>query len=205
MPGAPLFSQGGMTESPKPLSPAGMSSHQLGHGAPAISRERSPSLATQFQQQHFGRRQSGRSSPPGMALPSPHAMSHGAKLPSLSLPGLAPPEPRFTLSSQTPSQQQQQQQQNGLAPQAIPQGQAQGSGNPMYQTHPQPLQRSAGDSATNMFAGGERGVWNYVKSLEDKVKALSERVTMLEGAERAKDDRIRSLESEVGGSRHHMG
>lgn len=205
MTGGSMFSQGGITESPKPLSPAGMTNHQLGHGPPAIARDRSPSLATQFQQQHFGRRQSGRSSPPGMALPSPHAMSHGAKLPSLSLPGLAPPESRFTLSSQTPSQQQQQQQQNGLSSQATSQAQTQGPTNAMYQTHPQAPQRPAGDSAANVFAGGERGVWNYVQSLEDKVKALSERVAMLEGAERTKDDRIRALEGEVGGSRHHMG
>ncbi|KAG4428166.1 hypothetical protein IFR05_016351 [Cadophora sp. M221] len=92
--GNSMFSQSGMTESPKPLSPGDMHSHQLGHDPSSINRQRSPSPTTQLQQQPFGRRQSGRSSPPamslGMSLPSPHGTSLVPKLPALS--GLAPPD-----------------------------------------------------------------------------------------------------------------
>ncbi|KAK1599982.1 uncharacterized protein LY79DRAFT_574417 [Colletotrichum navitas] len=44
--GASVYSQSGMTESPKPLSP--------GHDTNNIARQRSPSLTQQFQQQHYG-------------------------------------------------------------------------------------------------------------------------------------------------------
>jgi hypothetical protein len=117
--GGSMFSQSGMTESPKPLSPAGMHSHQLGHDPSSINRQRSPSLATQFQQQNFGRRQSGRASPTNMSLPSPHTSSQGPKLPAIS--GLAPPEGRYTLSSQTPTSQNP----NGAHP--VQQGQPMGT------------------------------------------------------------------------------
>jgi hypothetical protein len=78
-----VFSQGAMTESPKPLSPADPS---------GINRQRSPSLQQQLQQQQFSRRQSDRNTPPGLSLSSPHAASHGPKLPALS--GFAAPEAR---------------------------------------------------------------------------------------------------------------
>ncbi|KAH7376042.1 chorion transcription factor Cf2 [Plectosphaerella cucumerina] len=48
----------GMTESPKPLSPS------AAHDGANHNRQRSPSLTQQYQQQHFGRRLSGRQSPP---------------------------------------------------------------------------------------------------------------------------------------------
>ncbi|KAM0495566.1 hypothetical protein ACHAPB_007550 [Verticillium nonalfalfae] len=60
--GSSMYSQGGtMTESPKPLSPG------AAHDGTGLSRQRSPSLTQQFQQQHFGRRQSDRHTPPGFA------------------------------------------------------------------------------------------------------------------------------------------
>lgn len=60
--GSAIYSQGaGMTESPKPLSPSA-TAHDANNG----NRQRSPSLTQQFQQQHFGRRLSGRQSPPGL-------------------------------------------------------------------------------------------------------------------------------------------
>ncbi|KAH6686510.1 chorion transcription factor Cf2 [Verticillium dahliae] len=60
--GSSMYSQGGtMTESPKPLSPG------AAHDGTGLSRQRSPSLTQQFQQQHFGRRPSDRHTPPGFA------------------------------------------------------------------------------------------------------------------------------------------
>ncbi|WYZ34422.1 hypothetical protein EsH8_I_000698 [Colletotrichum jinshuiense] len=60
--GASVYSQSGMTESPKPLSP--------GHDTNNIARQRSPSLTQQFQQQHYGRRPSDRHTPPAFAAPT---------------------------------------------------------------------------------------------------------------------------------------
>lgn len=63
--GASVYSQSGMTESPKPLSP--------GHDANNIARQRSPSLTQQFQQQHYGRRPSDRHTPPAFAASAAQA------------------------------------------------------------------------------------------------------------------------------------
>ncbi len=101
--GQNLFGQAGMTESPKPLSPGGMKSHQLGNSEPSIHRNRSPSLTQQLQQQQYGRRVAGNNTSPPMSLPPPHASVGHLNAPQLpSLPGLNPPEARFTLQSQAP-------------------------------------------------------------------------------------------------------
>ena len=188
-----MFSQSGMTESPKPLSPAGMHSHQLGHD-PSINRQRSPSLTTQFQQQHFGRRQSSRASPPGMSLPSPHSTSQGPKLPALA--GLAPPDQRYTLPSQIPNQQNggQQTGPGATSPSTMyPQGgPLPGRGPPTGPPHHQ----ASGDT-NNLFATGDRGVWNYVTTLEEKVKQLSEKVQVMESREKSQVDNISRLSEEV--------
>jgi hypothetical protein len=193
--GNSLFSQSGMTESPKPLSPAGMISHQLGHDPSHMNRQRSPSLTTQFQQQHFGRRQSGRSSPTGMSLPSPH--SQGPKLPAIA--GLAPPDQRYTLTSQTPGQPNTS---NG-GPTTSPSTMYQppmGSGRP---TNP-PHQQGSGVGSNNLFADGDRGVWAYVQSLEDKVKQMADQLTTLENEKKShreqviqQQDQINRLSQEV--------
>jgi hypothetical protein len=210
--GNSMFSQSGMTESPKPLSPAGMHSHQLGHDPSAINRQRSPSLTTQFQQQHFGRRQSGRASPPGMSLPSPHSTTHGPKLPALA--GLAPPDQRYTLPSQTPGQQ------NSLnGTQGSQQGQpGPGATSPstMYQPQGGPIpgrgppagpphhQGSGSGDNNNLFAAGDRGVWAYVQTLEDKVKQLSEKVQAMESKEKSQEDKINRLSEEVFSLRNQL-
>ncbi|KAK0303344.1 hypothetical protein LTR82_017567 [Friedmanniomyces endolithicus] len=77
-PGQVFQQQGLMTESPKPLSPGQPADqHRLsvdaGGSMGGPNRNRSPSLTTQFQQQHFGRG-SGRGTPPqppGQSLPVP--------------------------------------------------------------------------------------------------------------------------------------
>ncbi|KAH8591393.1 hypothetical protein B0O99DRAFT_519828 [Bisporella sp. PMI_857] len=173
-----------MTESPKPLSPAGMHSHQLGHDPGNINRQRSPSLTTQFQQQHFGRRPTGRDSPTGITLPSPLDRSQGPKLPAIS--GLAPPEGRFTLSSQTSTQQN---------PNANQQGQSTSSSpNSMFQpprsAGPSHHGSGSGDSSKNLFAAGEQGVWAYVQTLEEQVKDLTAKLTNSHDNERAAQEQI---------------
>lgn len=71
-----IYSQSGMTESPKPLSPGAPA-----HDTPNAARQRSPSLSQQLQQQQMGRRQPELQSPRG-GQPRP-------KLPGLSHPGFA--------------------------------------------------------------------------------------------------------------------
>ncbi|KAK2628165.1 hypothetical protein QTJ16_002811 [Diplocarpon rosae] len=205
--GGSMFSHSAMTESPKPLSPAGMHSHQLGHD-PSINRQRSPSLTTQFQQQHFGRRQSGISPPPimspGVSLPSPHGTTHATKLPALA--GLAPPDQRYTLSSQAQkppipgngSQGGQISQPPGgpTSPNSTfqpPGGHVAGRG---QRTGPSFIGIGSNDSSNNLFESGER-VWNYVQQLEDKVKQLSEKVQAMEINEKNQEDKISHLSEEV--------
>lgn len=209
-----MFGQSTMTESPKPLSPSGQHSHQLGHHDPnaPINRQRSPSLTTQFQQQQFGRRQSGRNSPPSnLSLPSPHAVTHGPKLPSLS--GLAPPEPRYTLPSQASAQQHAT---NGALP-GPPGQQIQPSGiNAAVYHHRHPDARvgpssqphhqggGSGDSSNNIFASGDRGVWTYIQDLEAKVKQMSEEILGMKHTERIQEDKINRLENEVSSLRQQV-
>lgn len=202
--GVSMFSQSGMTESPKPLSPAGMHSHQLGHDPSSINRQRSPSLTTQFQQQHFGRRQSGRASPTNMSLPNPHA-TQGPKLPAIS--GLAPPDQRYTLTSQTPTPQNP----NGSHP--VQQGQPMPTTTSPSSMFQPPLpgrggsghhQQGSGDSSANLFAGGDRGVWQYVQTLEERVKQLSDKVVNMESTEKSQGDKVKRLEEEVNYLRNQL-
>ncbi|ESZ98261.1 hypothetical protein SBOR_1357 [Sclerotinia borealis F-4128] len=193
-----MFSQSGMTESPKPLSPAGMHSHQLGHDSASITRQRSPSLTTQFQQQHFGRHQSGRSPPPGMSLPSPHS-AQGPKLPALT--GLAPPDTRFTLNSQLSNQQspgngqqgsqQQQLIQQSTSPTSLfqPSNSLQNRGPPSHQ--------GSGDNSNNLFASGASGVWAYVNTMEEKLKLFSDKVLAMEAKDKNQEDKIKAQDEKV--------
>ncbi|KAF2652096.1 hypothetical protein K491DRAFT_578018, partial [Lophiostoma macrostomum CBS 122681] len=80
-----VFSQGGMTESPKPISPGHAEHHRLGAPDASYPPPRSPSLTQQMHQQHISRA-AGRGSSP-MALAPPHSAG-GPLLPSL--PGLNP-------------------------------------------------------------------------------------------------------------------
>lgn len=183
--GPNVFAQGGMTESPKPLSPGGMSSHQLGHSDSSIHRNRSPSLTQQFQQHQFGRR-TGHTASPTMSLPPPHqgtSHSTGPQLPSL--PGLNPPDARFTLHSHA----------SGLthlhssAPNSLP-GPPHGPHSPSY---PPGNMSSANNSLSshstgphtsvdrlpNTFTQPNEQLWAYIRSLEVKVDRLQDEVISL--------------------------
>ena len=198
--GSSIFSQTNMTESPKPLSPSAMQTHQLGHDTASINRQRSPSLTTQFQQQQFGRHQSGRGSPV-MSLPSPHT-SQGPKLPGLA--NLAPPDPRYTLQTQSPQNpangshpvQLSQQNPNATSPSTIFQppiggGRAVQGGVPPHHQPP-----ASSNDSNNLFAK-ENGLISYVQQLEDKIKQLSDQVQYMEGRERKQEEHIGRLSEEV--------
>ncbi|KAL7942302.1 hypothetical protein V8C42DRAFT_331931 [Trichoderma barbatum] len=74
---AGLYSQAGVPDAGKPLSPGGVQ----GHDGSGVVRQRSPSLSQQLQQQQMGRRQS--------EMQSPHGGQSRPKLPGLTHPGYA--------------------------------------------------------------------------------------------------------------------
>ncbi|KAL8694152.1 MAG: hypothetical protein Q9218_001149 [Villophora microphyllina] len=165
-----VFAQGGMTESPKPLSPG---SHQLGHPDQGIHRNRSPSLTQQFQQQQYGRRASTQNTSPAVGLPPIPSSAHsgGPHLPSLS--SLPPPGRGFTLHSQAgapppvhPSQ--------GSGPTASSPGFQPQSGNNSLSSH-------SGEGSQHPYNQGNDRLWAYIRSLEVKIDRLQEEVGSLRG------------------------
>ncbi|KAL9014528.1 MAG: hypothetical protein Q9173_000829 [Seirophora scorigena] len=166
-----VFAQGGaMTESPKPLSP---SSHQLGHPDTGISRNRSPSSTQQYQQQQFGRRASTRNSPPPVALPLMPPGGHPGAPHLPSLPGLPPPDLRFTLHSQPGAPPQMHPNTQGNGPHASSPGYHSQSGNNSLSS------QSAEGSSQNPYGQGSDRLWAYIRSLEVKVDRLQEEVGSL--------------------------
>ncbi|KAI4204608.1 MAG: hypothetical protein LQ348_001267 [Seirophora lacunosa] len=166
-----VFAQGGaMTESPKPLSP---SSHQLGHPDSGISRNRSPSSTQQYQQQQFGRRASTRNSPPPMALPLMPPGGHPGAPHLPSLPGLPPPDLRFTLPSQPGAPPQMHPNTQGNGPNVSSPGYHSQSGNNSLSS------QSAEGSSQNPYGQGSDRLWAYIRSLEVKVDRLQEEIGSL--------------------------
>lgn len=171
-----LYSQTGMTESPQPLEP----------GKPHDSntnRQRSPSLTTQFQQQHFGRQQTDRQTPPGSSHFSSYPEALVAQL--SSVPGFAASDGRFAA-------------QGGASSAAA---NTQGAGAAVTstaQTTSGPEQNgSSGDSGTNNLFATDQGVWVYVHNLEENIKELVARVATLEQSGRTNEERINQLTDEV--------
>ncbi|KAL6716297.1 hypothetical protein ACLMJK_005863 [Lecanora helva] len=184
--GPNVFAQGGMTESPKPLSPAGMTSHQLGHAESAIHRNRSPSLSQQFQHQQYGRRVTGSNTSPPMNLLPPHANVGHPNAPQLpSLPGLNPPEPRFTLQSQAPGPSHL----HSTASSAVP-GAHHAPSSPSYapgnlsSANNSLSSHSTGphtslDRSGHSYPQPPEQLWAYVRSLEVKVDRLQEEISVI--------------------------
>ena len=184
--GQNIFSQGSMTESPKPLSPAGTASHQPGHAEAGLQHSRNPSLTQQLQQHQYNRRANTHNPSPSSGLQPPPISTPGhSNVPHLpSLPGLAPPDPRFTLSSSGPPQ-------GSTYPGPSP---VSGSGiSPSYQSHPGTISpatnshsshgtaHASGEGLNNLFPQGNDRLWAYVQSLEVKINRLQGEVTALQG------------------------
>lgn len=167
---ANVFAQGGMTESPKPLSPGQQEHHRLGAGEGHVGGSRSPKLSQHMHQQHFGRG-AARGTPP-LNLAPPNANS-GPHLPSL--PGLSP-----------------------LVSKASSQGGGKGSGSNM-QAHQamgapgsssQPGSLSShGGSGSSMreVMGNQVDVWQYVREIESRMARM----------EKEHDAKIATLQNEI--------
>ena len=182
-----VLAQGGMTESPKPLSPAGMTSQQLGHADPAAHRNRSPSLTQQFQQTQFGRRTTAHNISPPMSLPPPNPSIGHPNAPQLpSLPGLNPPENRFTLHSQAIGSNQP----HPSASNSLSGHQTHGPNSPSY---PPGTTSSANNSLSSHSTGPQTSfdrahsystqsteqLWAHIRSLETKIDRLQDEVASL--------------------------
>ncbi|KAL8701402.1 MAG: hypothetical protein Q9224_000522 [Gallowayella concinna] len=165
-----VFSQGGgMTESPKPLSPG---SHQLGHPEQSTHRNRSPSLTQQFQQQQFGRKPSMQNTPPGVGLPPIPASGHPGAPHLPSLPSLPPPDLRFTLHSQAGAPAPVHPTAQGSGPTASSPGYQSQSGN-------NSLSSQSGDGSQNVYNSESARLYAYIRSLEVKIDRLQEEVGTL--------------------------
>lgn len=175
-----VFTQGvGMTESPKPLSPGALNSHQLGHSDPSLHRNRSSSGSHQHSQSHYRQPTIHNTSPP-MSLPAPYP-SNAPHLPPLQ--GLAPPEPRFTLHSQSAASNQS----HPPSSSALP-APSHGTSSPKYAAgmssannslSSQGTARNGSIDRTAAYGQHTERLWAYVESLANKVTRLEEEVNVL--------------------------
>ncbi|KAL9131865.1 MAG: hypothetical protein Q9217_000311 [Psora testacea] len=182
--GPNIFAQGGMTESPKPLSPGGMANQQLGHGDPSIRRNRSPSLTQQLQQQQY-RRATGNNRSPPLNLPPPHPSSNMSNAPHLPpLQGLTPPDPRFTLHSQSTGPGQMHPgassslsgPPHGPSSPSYPPGNVSSANNSLssHSTGPH-----ASQDRNNTYGQSNERLWAYIESLTSRVNRLEDEVASL--------------------------
>ncbi|GAW20003.1 hypothetical protein ANO14919_094970 [Xylariales sp. No.14919] len=168
---ASMYAQAAMTESPKPLSP-GLQAQD----AVNANRQRSPSLTTQFQQQHFGRNQSDRrSSPPVSAYTAVDAARFAASVVSAQSASSQPGSGSSTQQQIPPAP--------GTGHTRTPSGTGQNG--------------SSGDSTSNNLFATDQGIWAYIHNLEEQVRLLNDRVQAVEASERLRDEKITYLTTEV--------
>jgi hypothetical protein len=163
-----VFAQGGMTESPRPLSPGQQEQHRLGAPESSHPGSRSPSLSHHLhQQQNYGR---GRGTPPvGLAPPN---TSNAPHLPSL--PGLSPMPPKQGSQGGKSNGPSMLQHQTMAAP---------GSSS-------QPGSMSShGGSGSSMreVMGNHMDVWQYVRDIEARMARM----------EKEHNDKISTLQNEI--------
>ncbi|OCK79093.1 hypothetical protein K432DRAFT_300643 [Lepidopterella palustris CBS 459.81] len=168
-----VFAQGGMTESPKPISPGQTDpQHRLGitDGSSIPGGGRSPSMSQQIHQQQYARGAGRGASPMGAhGLPPPHANSN-VQLPSL--PGLGPTDMRMAMPNKGP---QQQQQQGGKAgPGMLQHQQAPGPGMQSNQGSMSSHGTSSAGSMRDVIGGREIDVWSYVREMEGRIARQAE-------------------------------
>lgn len=188
--GAPMYPQGAMTESPKPLSPG-----IQGHDAAGVNRQRSPSL-TQFTQQHFPRHQSDRHTPPG-SCPSPVDMSFSPGAKVAAVPSFTAADAARYAASAAGTQVNPPGSQSAAGSAGGQQG-LPGPGGTAPETPNAPGQNGgSGDSSSNNLFATDHGIWVYVHSLEDQFRQLSDRVQAMEATERTQEEQISYLTSQV--------
>ncbi|KAI1119373.1 hypothetical protein F5Y14DRAFT_914 [Nemania sp. NC0429] len=165
-----LYAQAAMTESPKPLSPGLQAQDSVNS-----NRQRSPSLSTQFQQQHFGRNQSDRRSPPVSGFTAADAARFAATVVGVQ-----------ATSSQAGT--------GSSAQQHIPPAPSAEHTRTPSGTGPT---GSSGDSTSNNLFATDQGMWAYIHSLEEQVRHMGDRLHAMEATERSREEKIAYLTTEV--------
>ncbi|KAI0191761.1 hypothetical protein EV127DRAFT_60937 [Xylaria flabelliformis] len=191
---ASMYAQTGMTESPKPLSPGLQAQDSVN-----ANRHRSPSLTTQFQQQHFGRSQSDRRTSPGSYS---HVFNPTTPYAEIDpVPGFtAADAARFAASAASAAsvasgQGTASQPGSGSSNQQhIPSGAGAGHARTPSGTG---QTGSSGDSTSNNLFATDQGVWAYIHSLEEQVRHLVDRMNAMEATERSREEQIAYLTTEV--------
>jgi hypothetical protein len=165
-----VFAQGGMTESPKPLSPGQQEQHRLGARDNSLPGSRSPNMSHHIHQQSLARGGAGRGTPPmGLAPPS---TNNGPHLPTL--PGLNP------LASKQGSQGG-----KGSGPSML---QHQPMAAPGTPSQPGSMSSHGGSGSSIREAmGGQVDVWQYVREMEARMARTEKEHT----------DMIATLQNEV--------
>lgn len=201
---ANMYTQPGITESPKPLSPGAQV-----HDPASVGRQRSPSLTHQIQQQQQMQQQQQQQQQ------QVQQQVQQQQQPQPQLSQTQQPQPQVPQTpAQTPQQPPQQplQQQPGPQqppPQQQPHQQAQfgrrasdlqsphsgqsrpklpGLSHPGFVapassagfSHARSASGGTGSESGNMFAQSDPSVWAYIQTLEEKVKALDNKVLMLD-------------------------
>jgi hypothetical protein len=165
-----VFAQGGMTESPKPLSPRQQEQHRLGARDSSLPGSRSPNMSHHIHQQSLARG-AGRGTPPTGLVPP--TANNGPHLPSL--PGLNPMAPKQSsqsAKSNGPSMLQHQ-------PMAAPPGTT---------SQPGSISSHGGSgSSIREVMGGQVDVWQYVREMEARMARTEKEHT----------DMIATLQNEV--------
>ncbi|KAL4880017.1 hypothetical protein BJY04DRAFT_208303 [Aspergillus karnatakaensis] len=170
--GPSVYAPPNMTESPKPLSPNALSSHQIGHGPDnnlqLHHRAHSPSISHAFSQQPYSR--------PGLPPPQPGA----PQLPPP--PGLGSSEPRFSLHSQSSVQPP------GAAAKHTPShshsnnhgGLGPLSSKSIPETSPtNNIHLSHDASLLDQQRDREEKLWEYIRSVHDELSGLRSEVAAL--------------------------
>lgn len=157
-----VFAQGGMVESPKPLSPGQQNQRRLGARDSSLPGSRSPNMSHIHQQNYS--RGAGRGTPP-LGL-GPSSTNNGPHLPSL--PGLSP------MASKQNSQ-------GGKG--MLPHQQMPAPGPP---SQPGSLSSHGGSgSSIREVMGNQVDVWQYVRELEARMarseKEASDKIANLQG------------------------
>lgn len=162
-----VFAQGGMTESPKPLSPGQQEHHRHGVSESSLRGSRSPNMSQHLHQQSFGR---GRGTPP-MGFAQPNAAS-GPHLPSL--PGLNPLAPK-----------QGSQGGKGSGPSML---QHQPMAAPATASQPGSMSSHGGSgSSIREVMGNSIDVWQYVRDIETRMARM----------EKEHNERISTMQNEI--------
>ncbi|KAF2842688.1 hypothetical protein M501DRAFT_925505 [Patellaria atrata CBS 101060] len=179
---AGVYAQGGMTESPKPLSP-GQTDNRLGvPESGSVPGARSPNMQHQLHPSQYSRGAGRGSSPMGLPPPSVNT-SNVPHLPSL--PGLSPSDPRISIPKSM-SNPPPQANMSGIQHHPNILHQQPGQSGPTNASNPGSLSShshapsSGGSMREVLGARAESDLWAYVRDIEARLARTQDEVNRLQ-------------------------